>query len=120
MRDLITSYGGEIAGEVYVPMDASAADLHAVLAKVKSERPGVLFSTVVGRSAQNFYRLYREAGFESGLMPIASLTMAEGEVQEIGAELCEGRITAAAYFGSVNRARKKRFAADFSRAFGAG
>jgi ABC-type branched-subunit amino acid transport system substrate-binding protein len=119
MRDLITSYGGEIAGEVYVPMEASAADLNAVLTKVKQQGSDVLFSTVVGRSAQNFYRLYREAGFEPDLMPIASLTMAEGEVREIGVELCEGHITAATYFGSVERDSNKRFAADFHRAFGA-
>ena len=119
MRDLITSYGGEIGGEIYVPMEASAADLNAVLAQVKQQGADVLFSTVVGRSARSFYRLYREAGFEPELMPIASLTMAEGEVQEIGAELCEGHITAATYFGSVDRDSNKRFAADFHRVFGA-
>jgi branched-chain amino acid transport system substrate-binding protein len=118
MRDLITSYGGEIADEIYVPMEASASELHAVLAKVKQHRPDVLFSTVVGRAARAFYRLYREAGFDPGLMPIASLTMAEGEVQEIGVELCEGHITAATYFGSVDRDSNKRFAADFHRTFG--
>jgi len=68
MRDLITSYGGEIAGEIYVPMDASVADLNAVLNKVKQQGPDVLFSTVVGRTAQSFYRLYREAGFEPNAM----------------------------------------------------
>jgi len=37
MRDLIVSYGGEIAGEIYVPMEASDADLRAVLGKVKQQ-----------------------------------------------------------------------------------
>jgi len=119
MRDLVISHGGEIVGEVYVAMEAPDADLQAVLAKVKQQEPDVLFSTVVGRTAQSFYRLYREAGFEPGAMPIASLTMAEGEVREIGVELCEGHITAATYFGSVERDANKRFVADFHRAFGA-
>ena len=119
MRDLIVSYGGEIAGEIYVPMEASDADLRAVLGKVKQQNPDVLFSTVVGGTARNFYRLYRQAGFEPGLVPIASLTMAEGEVREIGVELCEGHITAATYFGSVDLDANRRFAADFRRAFGA-
>jgi len=119
MRDLVVSYGGEIAGEIYVPMQASAAELQAVLVKVKQQAPDVLFSTVVGRTAQNFYRLYREAGFDPATMPIASLTMAEGEVEEIGAALCEGHITAATYFGSLERESNRRFAADFHRAFGA-
>jgi branched-chain amino acid transport system substrate-binding protein len=119
MRDLITSYGGEISGELYVPMEASPAELQSVLASVKEQQPNVLFSTVVGRAAQSFYRLYREAGFNPARMPIASLTMAEGEVREIGAELCEGHITAATYFGSLDRESNRRFAADFRRAFGA-
>jgi ABC-type branched-subunit amino acid transport system substrate-binding protein len=119
MRDLITSYGGEISGELYVPMEASPAELQSVLASVREQQPNVLFSTVVGRAAQSFYRLYREAGFDPARMPIASLTMAEGEVREIGAELCEGHITAATYFGSLDRESNRRFAADFRRAFGA-
>lgn len=119
MRDLIISHGGEIVGELYVPMLASQQELQSILDRVKERQPDVLFSTVVGRTAQNFYRLYREAGFDATRMPIASLTMAEGEVREIGAELCEGHITAATYFGSLDRENNRRFAADFRRAFGA-
>jgi ABC-type branched-subunit amino acid transport system substrate-binding protein len=118
MRDLIISHGGEIVGELYVPMLASPQELQAILAHVKERQPDVLFSTVVGQTAQKFYRLYREAGFDAKRMPIASLTMAEGEVREIGAELCEGHITAATYFGSLDRENNRRFAADFRRAFG--
>jgi branched-chain amino acid transport system substrate-binding protein len=118
MHDLITSYGGEIVGEIYVPMQASAAELASVLARVKEMQPDVVFSTVVGRAAQSFYRLYREAGFDPARMPIASLTMAEGEIRQIGAEFCEGHITAATYFGSLGRDSNRRFAAEFRTAFG--
>jgi branched-chain amino acid transport system substrate-binding protein len=100
-------------------MEASPSELQSVLARVKEQRPDVLFSTVVGRTAQTFYRLYREAGFDATRVPIASLTMTEGEVREIGAELCEGHITAATYFGSLDRESNRRFAGDFHRAFGA-
>jgi ABC-type branched-subunit amino acid transport system substrate-binding protein len=119
VRDLVTSYGGEIVDEIYVPMEASRAQLESVLTRVKKLRPDVLFSTVVGRTAQTFYRLYREAGFDPLIAPIASLTMAEGEVREIGPELCEGHITAATYFGSLEHESNRRFAADFRQAFGA-
>jgi len=78
----------------------------------------VVFSTVVGRAAQSFYRLYREVGLDPMSLPIASLTMAEGEVQAIGAALCEGHITAATYFASLQGASNRRFADDFRRAFG--
>lgn len=119
MRDLVESYGGEIVGEIYVPMQTDAAKLRSVLARVKDRAPDVLFSTVVGRTAQSFYRLYPEAGFDPEKTPIASLTMVEGELAEIGPELCEGHITAATYFGSLDRPANRRFKADFEKEFGA-
>ena len=118
MRDLVESYGGEIVDEVYVPMDATEPCLRDLVARIKDQAPNVVFSTVVGRAAQCFYRLYREAGLDPASLPIASLTMAEGEVQAIGAALCEGHITAATYFASLQGASNRRFADDFRRAFG--
>ena len=119
MRSLVEAYDGEITDEVYVPMDAPEPLLREVLGRVlRAASPEVLFSTVVGRSAQRFYRLYREAGLEPARLPIASLTMAEGEVREIGADLCEGHITAATYFGSLDTPANRRFVADFQAAYG--
>src|SRR5690606_35758804 len=64
-------------------------------------------------------RLYRETGLDPASMPIASLTMAEGEVREIGQALCEGHITAATYFASLQGATNRRFSESFHDAFGA-
>ena len=118
MRDLIVSYGGEIVGELYVPMEATPAELRSALTALREQSPDVIFSTVVGKTAQAFYRLYREFGLDPKRMPIASLTMAEGEVRTIGAELCEGHITAATYFSSLASEPNRRFKADFETAFG--
>jgi ABC-type branched-subunit amino acid transport system substrate-binding protein len=118
MRDLVESYGGEIVDEVYVPMDASEPLLRALVVRIKQLGPNVVFSTVVGRAAQSFYRLYREGGLDPASLPIASLTMAEGEVNAIGAALCEGHITAATYFASLQGASSRRFTDDFRRVFG--
>jgi len=102
-----------------VPMAATEARLREIVVRAKDLAPDVIFSTVVGRSAQIFYRLYREAGLDPAAMPIASLTMAEGEVREIGAALCEGHITAATYFGSLQGPTNRRFADSFKSEFGA-
>ena len=100
-------------------MAASEQRLREIVVRAKELAPDVVFSTIVGRSAQMFYRLYREAGLDPASMPIASLTMAEGEVQVIGAALCEGHITAATHFGSLRGSSNRRFAENFHRAFGA-
>ncbi|MBN9530919.1 MAG: transporter substrate-binding domain-containing protein [Alphaproteobacteria bacterium] len=118
MRDLVESYGGEVVGEIYVPMDAAADVLDRVLGDIGKARPDAVFSTVVGKTAQNFYRRYRDAGFDPARIPIASLTMAEGELREIGPELCAGHITAATYFGSLDREANHRYVAQFRQAYG--
>lgn len=119
MRSLVEAYHGEIVGEVYLPMDAPDTLLRGVLVRVRAAAPEVLFSTVVGRTAQRFHQLYREAGLDPAQIPIASLTMAEGEVREIGAALCEGHITASTYFGSLDTPTNHRFVADFQATYGA-
>src|SRR6201994_397319 len=58
MRDLVESYGGKIVDEVYVPMAASEQRLREIVARARELAPNVVFSTIVGRSAQMFYRLY--------------------------------------------------------------
>src|SRR4029079_4605106 len=119
MRDLVESYGGKIVDEVYVPMAATEARLREIVVRAKDLAPDVIFSTVVVRPAQIFDRRYREAGLDPAAMPIASLTMAEGEVREIGAALCEGHIAAATYFGSLQGPTNRRFADSFKSEFGA-
>jgi len=119
MRDLVESYDGVVVDEVYVPLEASDAQLRAVLGRIDKQRPDAVFSTVVGRTARRFYRDYHAAGFDPATIPIASLTMAEGEIREIGPQLCAGHITAANYFGSLDSEANHRFVADFHAAFGA-
>ena len=118
MRDLVESYSGQVAGEQYVAMDASDAELKRALDTIQMRSPDVVFSTIVGRSAQRFYRLFANMGFDPKRLPIASLTMAEGEIREIGPEYCAGHLTAASYFGSLKRESNCRFKDAFAKAFG--
>jgi branched-chain amino acid transport system substrate-binding protein len=119
MRDLVESYAGQVAGEQYVAMEASDAELMRALDVIRMRAPDVVFSTIVGRTAQRFYRLYAEKDFDPAQLPIASLTMAEGEVREIGPEYCVGHLTAASYFGSLQSESNSRFESAFAKAFGA-
>jgi branched-chain amino acid transport system substrate-binding protein len=119
MRDLVESYAGQVAGEQYVAMDADDAELTLALALIRVRSPDVVFSTIVGRSAQRFYRLFRKMGFDPAKLPLASLTMAEGEIREIGPECCAGHLTASSYFGSLKRDSNGRFKKAFANAFGA-
>lgn len=118
MRDMVEQHGGEILEEVYLPIEAGPAELKEVLADIKAQQPDVVFSTLVGQSARLFYQLYRDFGLDPKKMPIASLSMAEEEIRLIGPALCEGHITSATYFGSVQNESNQRFVALWRERFG--
>ncbi len=119
IRDLLAQLGGEVLRETYVPFGAGAERLPAIIADIAEKRPNVVFCTVVGSTAQSFYRLYHAAGLDATRMPIASLTMAEGEVRAIGPALCAGHVTAATYFSTIAGESNARFVASFRARFGA-
>lgn len=118
MRDMVEQHGGEILEEVYLPIEAGPSELREVLADIKAQQPDVVFSTLVGQSARLFYQLYRDFGLDPKKMPIASLSMAEEEIRLIGPALCEGHITSATYFGSVQNESNQRFVALWRKRFG--
>ncbi|WP_255370075.1 transporter substrate-binding domain-containing protein [Roseateles sp. YR242] len=118
MREVVEDHGGEILDEVYVPLEAGRAQLMDVLEDIEVAQPDVIFSTLVGDSAREFYALYRERGLDPARMPIASLSMAEQEIHMVGPTLCEGHITAATYFGSLANESNRHFTHLWRKRFG--
>jgi branched-chain amino acid transport system substrate-binding protein len=118
MRNVVEDQGGEITAEVYLPYEANTGEVARAVEAVHLGQPDVVFSTLVGRPAREFYRLYRELGSDPHRTPIASLTMGESEVNAIGPELCEGHLTSSTYFESIATPRNRRFVAAFRERFG--
>jgi branched-chain amino acid transport system substrate-binding protein len=118
MRDLVEQHDGEILDEVYLPIEATESQLEDVIRDIVRLQPNVVFSTLVGESARLFYRLYRKHGLDPKKIPIASLSMAEEETRLIGAELCEGHITSATYFNSLDNESNKHFVSLWRARFG--
>ena len=118
MRDIVESKGGEVVTEKYIPLNADNDTLRAVIADIVRLQPDAIFSTLIGRTAQQFYRLYAETGIDRSRHPIASLTMAETEMREIGSDLCSGHILSATYFQTVEGAQNERFVEAYKRRFG--
>lgn len=109
MRDMVEQHGGEVLDEIYLPLEAGRAELEEILTEIRAAQPDVVFSTLVGQSARQFYQLYPGFGLDPKVTPIASLSMAEEEVRLIGPEICAGHITAATYFGSLDNASNRHF-----------
>jgi branched-chain amino acid transport system substrate-binding protein len=119
MADLAAQVGGEVLGEVYVPLEAKPSHFAGAIRSINQGQPDFIFSTVVGSATSVFYEAYRAAGFDSRQMPIASLTTSEAEVSEMSAEAAAGHITAAPFFGELQTPVAVDFVQRFRTRFGA-
>ena len=118
MRQLVERNGGEVVGETYIDLLAPPQHFKPVISDVKRQQPDVIFSTVVGDGTAHLYRCFYEAGLNSRTTPIASLTTSEAEVRDMGFDVAEGHITAAAYFETVETSRNREFVSLFKKRFG--
>ena len=84
MRDTVEQHGGEILDETYLRLGCDQADINEVVEDIRRIQPDVVFSTLIGSDAERFYRRYHEMGLSAARMPIASLTMTEAEVAQVG------------------------------------
>jgi urea transport system substrate-binding protein len=71
MRDVVEAKGGEVVSERYIPINADDETLHSVIADIVRLKPDAIFSTIIGRPAQKFYRMYAETGIDRSKVPIA-------------------------------------------------
>lgn len=120
MREAVQSVGGTVLAERYFPVGET--DFEAVIRQVLEARPSFVFNTLIGISAYAFFRAFRKAAAEQGIdqaqaMPVASCSLAEPELVEIGPEACAGHISSSVYFQSIDRPANRRFVAAYRQAF---
>lgn len=118
MRELVRSRGGEVIGETYLSLRAQRTDFLRVIRDIRELQPSAIFSTVVGDSTTYLYQSYADAGFDPRLLPIASLTTTEAEIQAMGYDVGEGHITVAPYFQGVGGDRNSSFVRRYKQRYG--
>ena len=77
---------------------------------------------LIGVSAYAFFRAFRRAvearGIDQpGVFPIASCSLAEPELIEIGPAACAGHVSSSVYFESIKTATNLAFVASYGRRF---
>ncbi|WP_213875719.1 transporter substrate-binding domain-containing protein [Pseudomonas sp. dw_358] len=119
MSDLLYERGGTKLGEYYLPLkNARPEDFAKLMAKARELKPSFIFSTVVGETMAHLYQAYADAGFDPAVMPIASLTTSETDIQQMGVHLGAGHISAATYFQSVDSPLNHQTIAQYRDMFG--
>lgn len=102
---------GHLVGETYIPLGSDY--FTSVLNDFHQVQPDWIFSTIIGDSDVFFRKSYAKAGFTPDLLPTASLTTSEMEIDIIGAAYGEGHILSAPYFQSLNNQTNHNFVNRF-------
>lgn len=120
MREAILGAGGAVVAERYVPVGET--DLEPIVTQILDARPDFVFNTLIGESAYAFFRLFRHLARARGIdqrreMPVASCSLAEPELVEIGPDAADGHLSSSVYFESLATPANRSFVAAFKRRF---
>ncbi|WP_431239900.1 urea ABC transporter substrate-binding protein [Mycolicibacterium aichiense] len=108
--------GIEIKGEDYTPLGST--DFSTIVNKVRASNAGAVFNTLNGDSNVAFFKEYTNAGLTPQKMPVVSVSIAEEEVQGIGAQNIAGQLTAWNYYETLDNPVNKAFVKAFKDKYG--
>ncbi len=110
----ITSKGGKVVGEEYLPMDAS--DWTPVISKIRSEKPDALITSTAGGAPNvTLTKQLRASGIN---VLFGNLGVDEGTAKSIGAD-ASGVFIAQSYLTSIDSPENKAFKDALQAKFGA-
>jgi branched-chain amino acid transport system substrate-binding protein len=112
LREAVQGDGGLVLAERYFPV--GEVDFDSVIGQILDCRPSFIFNTLIGVSAYAFFRAFRRAAERLGIdqpavLPVASCSLAEPELVEIGPEACDGHLSSSVYFESIGNDRNRGF-----------
>ncbi len=115
IRDLVDAAGGQVLAERHLPL--SATDFSVTVAEIRRLAPDVLLNTTNGAANRHLFAALAEAGL--GSVPVVSFSIAEPELQAIGAAHHHPAHHAVwGYFQALPDAANQQFVAAFKARFG--
>jgi ABC-type branched-subunit amino acid transport system substrate-binding protein len=119
-REALTARGGSVLAERYLSVGDTEFD--QVIAAILDQRPDFVFNNLIGTSAYAFFRAFRSACRARGIdqaaeIPVASCTLSEPELHEIGGDAVDGHLSSSVYFSSLNSEANAAFIGAYAKAF---
>lgn len=111
----LRSQAGIVTGETYTPLGHQ--DFGEIIAHIRQSQSDVVFNTLNGDSNFAFYRDYAQAGLTAAELPIMAVSIAEVELQIIGAA-ATGHYTSWSYFQSLEPESNQQFVQSFQERYG--
>ncbi|HUN95821.1 MAG TPA: transporter substrate-binding domain-containing protein [Bradyrhizobium sp.] len=122
-REALTARGGVVLAERYLSVGDTEFD--QVIAAILDQRPDFVFNNLIGTSAYAFFRAFRAACRARGIdqaveIPVASCTLSEPELCEIGADAVDGHLSSSVYFSSLSSPENAAFIRNYAAMFPSG
>jgi branched-chain amino acid transport system substrate-binding protein len=120
LRERLAASHGRVAAERYFTVGET--DFAHVIQAIIKARPAFVFNTLIGVSSYCFLRDFRAACLSQGIdqptvIPVASCTLSESELEAIGVAAADGHITASVYFSSITAPENARFVSSYAASF---
>jgi branched-chain amino acid transport system substrate-binding protein len=115
-RALVQKGGGSVAGEDYVPMDAS--DFTTLVTHLKAAQPEILLSAFPTPAWTNAVQQISDAGLR-GTMHIGTYFMSDWFAEAIPAGIRDGISTLGNYFYDIQGSANENYLATYHTKFGA-
>lgn len=119
-REALTARGGSVVAERYLPVGDIEFD--QVVAGILDQRPDFVFNNLIGTSNYAFFRAFRAACRARGIdqaneIPVASCTLSEPELAEIGTDAVDGHLSSSVYFSSLDSPASTAFITAYAKAY---
>ena len=112
----LAAMGGQCIGEEYTPLGHT--DYVGIVERIKAQHPDVIINTLNGDTNISFFRQLRATGISANEIPVMSFSLAEIEIQYIGAENIAGHLTAWNYYETLDNAENQKFVTAYKKAYG--
>jgi urea transport system substrate-binding protein len=118
IKEQLKVKGGKVSGEDYLPLGDT--EVTPIIAKIKAALPngGVIFNSLNGDSNVSFFKQMQGAGLTPDKYPVMSVSVAEEEVKQIGAEYLKGHYASWNYFQTVESPANDKFVKAFKAKYG--
>jgi urea transport system substrate-binding protein len=117
LKKHIEKDGLKMLGEEYQPLGGT--DFSGVIAKIRSAKPEIIFSTLNGDSNVAFFKQMAAAGMTPDKVPVMSFSIGEQEAMSMGPTLVQGGYAGWNYFQTVENPENAKFIAAYKAKFGA-
>lgn len=108
--------GAMIVGEHYLLLGETR--VRDVIEKIMKSEPDIIFNTINGGTNREFFREMSYAGMTADRFPVMSFSVAEKEIEVIGASIVEGHFSSFSYFQSLDTVENRQFVQAIKAKYG--